>query len=291
VLKVGSGTRGERRTKRASQRGLVAVILGSVASAGLAIVTATRVAPRRWQVSSGRDHGLERLQRCLVPRAARRGALVGLIGRDGDADGLVISWVIAVPILTSMQPAADAVTLARTPLRSGGRRCGSSAPAHRLLRRSTRWPGLRSRWWARLVARSPLPGQGLRGRLGPRSLNPVIIALTAACLGVAAYLAFTFARSTALAPSALALTLIAVPLSCWAAFSSPGSALHGGLDRRSNSPDLGRRHPVDRALCFGNHPRRVADSGDAAGASRLRSLFVTAIVSRARPSLTTTCRT
>ena len=45
VLKVGSGTRGETKDETGEAReGLVAVILGSVASAGLAIVTATRVA-------------------------------------------------------------------------------------------------------------------------------------------------------------------------------------------------------------------------------------------------------
>jgi len=40
------------------------------------------------------------------------GHLVGLSVGMAMLTGLVISWVIAVPILTSMQPAADAVTLA-----------------------------------------------------------------------------------------------------------------------------------------------------------------------------------
>src|ERR1051325_10888621 len=45
VLKVGSGTRGETKDETGEAReGLIAVILGSVASGGLAIVTATRVA-------------------------------------------------------------------------------------------------------------------------------------------------------------------------------------------------------------------------------------------------------
>src|SRR3954467_4187741 len=45
VLKVGSGTRGETKDDTGEAReGLVAVILGSVASAGLAIISATRVA-------------------------------------------------------------------------------------------------------------------------------------------------------------------------------------------------------------------------------------------------------
>src|ERR1700686_5484445 len=45
VLKVGSGARGETSDETGEAReGLVAVILGSVASAGLAIVTSTRIA-------------------------------------------------------------------------------------------------------------------------------------------------------------------------------------------------------------------------------------------------------
>src|SRR5918992_4997692 len=45
VLKVGSGTRGETKDETGEAReGLTAVILGSVASAGLAIVAATRIA-------------------------------------------------------------------------------------------------------------------------------------------------------------------------------------------------------------------------------------------------------
>ena len=48
VLKVGSGTRGETKDETGEAReGLAAVILGSVASAGLAIITATRIAARR----------------------------------------------------------------------------------------------------------------------------------------------------------------------------------------------------------------------------------------------------
>src|ERR1700709_863935 len=45
VLKVGSGTRGETKDETGEAReGLRAVILGSVVSAGLAIITATRIA-------------------------------------------------------------------------------------------------------------------------------------------------------------------------------------------------------------------------------------------------------
>src|ERR1700754_1439184 len=44
VLKVGSGARGETDDPGQAREGLTAVILGTVASAGLAILTATRIA-------------------------------------------------------------------------------------------------------------------------------------------------------------------------------------------------------------------------------------------------------
>src|SRR5687767_5650426 len=114
VLKVGSGTRGETKDETGESReGLRAVILGSVASAGLAILTGTRIV-------AGGLGGVIR----LGPMASTgydfawslallgAGHLVGLSVGMAMLVGQVISWVIAVPILTSMQPAAEGVTLA-----------------------------------------------------------------------------------------------------------------------------------------------------------------------------------
>jgi putative OPT family oligopeptide transporter len=75
-----------------------------------------------------------------------------------------------------------------------------------------------------------------------RDLPPTwIIALTALCLVIAAYLAYTFARSTpALAPSALTLTLIAVPLVLLIGFLIAGICGYmAGLIGASNSPISG----------------------------------------------------
>ena len=89
VLKVGSGTRGETKDDTGEAReGLVAVILGSVASAGLAIITATRIAAAEvtgfFRLG---DDGVERVQHRVVARAARRGASRRAVGRHGDAHG------------------------------------------------------------------------------------------------------------------------------------------------------------------------------------------------------------
>ena len=64
--------------------------------------------------------------------------------------------------------------------------------------------------------------------------------LTAACLVIAGWLAFTFARSTVLAPSALTLTLIAVPFVLIAGFLIAGICGYmAGLIGASNSPISG----------------------------------------------------
>src|SRR5881628_4153463 len=214
VLRVGSGTRGETKDDTGEAReGLVAVILGSVASAGLAIVSATRIA-------AGELNGFTRvgagstgwnLGWSLALLGA--GHLVGLSVGMAMLVGQVISWVIAVPILTAMQPATVDQTLAaqtiaiwRTQVRFIGAGVIAVAAIYTLARLS-----------------KPVVG-GLVGTLAAsrtkgfgddrdRDLSPGwIIALTAACLLVAAWLALTFARSTPpLASSALPLTLIAVP--------------------------------------------------------------------------------
>ncbi|HVX41371.1 MAG TPA: oligopeptide transporter, OPT family, partial [Gemmatimonadaceae bacterium] len=114
VLKVGSGTRGETSDETGEAReGLRAVILGSLASGGLAIITATRIAagelagyfPIGVSAASGYDFAWS-----LALVGA--GHLVGLSVGMAMLTGLIISWAIAVPILTSMAPLPAGMTLA-----------------------------------------------------------------------------------------------------------------------------------------------------------------------------------
>src|SRR5947207_485966 len=114
VLKVGSGTRGETKDETGEAReGLIAVILGSVASAGLAIVTATRIAAAEitgfFRVGTMASSGYNIAWSLALLGA---GHLVGLSVGMAMLLGLVIAWGIAVPVLTSMQPAAAGATLA-----------------------------------------------------------------------------------------------------------------------------------------------------------------------------------
>ena len=142
VLKVGSGTRGETKDDTGEAReGLVAVILGSVASAGLAIITATRIAAAEltgfFRLGATASSGYNIAWSLALLGA---GHLVGLSVGMAMLVGLIIAWVIAVPILTSMQPAAAGVD---------ARRAHDDDLAHagaihrrrrdRASRRSTRW--------------------------------------------------------------------------------------------------------------------------------------------------------
>src|SRR5919109_5118671 len=113
VLKVGSGTRGETKDETGEAReGLVAVILGSLASAGFAILTGTRIAAGSlggfFRLGASASTGYDFAWSLALLGA---GHLVGLSVGVAFTVGQVIAWVIAVPILTSMQPAAEGVEL------------------------------------------------------------------------------------------------------------------------------------------------------------------------------------
>src|SRR5690242_8240219 len=107
VLKVGSETRGETKVGHEEAReGLTAVIFGSVASAGLAVLTATRIAAAEvagfFSVGRGAASGYD-IAFSLALLGA--GHLVGLSVGIAMLAGLAIAWVFAVPILTALQPA------------------------------------------------------------------------------------------------------------------------------------------------------------------------------------------
>ena len=243
VLKVGSGTRGETTDDTGESReGLVAVILGSVASGGLAIITSTRVAAAEvtgffrlgTMASSGYNIAFS-----LALLGA--GHLVGLSVGMAMLVGLVIAWAIAVPVLTLMQPAAAGVALAahtttiwRTEVRFIG--AGAIAVAAIYTLATLAKPVVGGLISTLAASRAAKVADDRDRDLSP----PWIIALTAACLVLAGWLAFSFARSTVLAPSALTLTLIAVPFVLLGGFLI--AAICGymaGLIGASNSPISG----------------------------------------------------
>src|SRR5690349_17277718 len=114
VLKVGSGRRGETSDETGEAReGLRAVIWGSLASAGLAILGATRIAASSvtsfFRIGATASSGYDVAFSLALLGA---GHLVGLSVGIAMLCGLLIAWVAAVPILTSLQPAATDADLA-----------------------------------------------------------------------------------------------------------------------------------------------------------------------------------
>jgi putative OPT family oligopeptide transporter len=244
VLRVGSAARGETADATGeADEGLTAVILGSVASAGLAILMATRLAAAELngfiRLGSMASTGYNFAWSLALLGA---GHLVGLSVGMAMLVGQIISWLVAVPILTSMQPAADGVTLAahttdiwRTQVRFIGAGAIAVAALYTLARLTR--PVLGGLLSTLAASRSAAAA----GDDTDRDISaPWILGLTAACLVVAGWLALTFARSTVLAPSAVTVTLITIPFVLFIGFLIAGVCGYmAGLIGASNSPISG----------------------------------------------------
>ena len=281
VLKVGAGTRGDTKTDTGEAReGLIAVILGSAASAGLAILTATRIAAASvtgfFRLGATASSGYDIAFSLALVGA---GHLVGLSVGIAMLTGLIIAWAIAVPILTSQQPAAEGVALAahtvgiwRTQVRFIGAGAIAVAAIYTLARLAKPVVG-------GLVTTLAASRATEREDDLDRDLSPGwIMILTAVCLVIAGWLAFTFARSTVLAPSALTLTLIAIPFVLIGGFLIAGICGYmAGLIGASNSPISGVGI-LSIVLCASVLIVAVAPTTATRPALVAFALFITAIV-------------
>jgi putative OPT family oligopeptide transporter len=281
VLKVGSGTRGETKDETGEAReGLIAVILGSVASAGFAIITATRIAAATvtgfFRLGATASSGYDIAFSLALVGA---GHLVGLSVGMAMLTGLIIAWAIAVPILTSQQPAAEGVALAahtaaiwRTQVRFIGAGAIAIAAIYTLARLAK--PVVGGLVSTLAASRSTQTSDDRDRDLSP----PWIMILTAACLVVAGWLAFNFARSTVLAPNALTLTIIAVPFVLLGGFLIAGICGYmAGLIGASNSPISGVGI-LSIVLCASVLILAVAPTAGTRPALVAFALFITAIV-------------
>jgi putative OPT family oligopeptide transporter len=281
VLKVGSGTRGETKDETGEAReGLLAVIFGAAASAGLAIVTATRIAAGSFSgffrvgalASTGYDFAWS-----LALLGA--GHLVGLSVGMAMLTGLIIAWGIAVPWLTSTQPAGPGVELAahtitiwRTQVRFIGAGAIAVAAIYTLARLAKPVVG-------GLVSTLASSRAGAARDDRDRDMSSTsIVALTIACLIVTGWLAYTFARSSVLAPHAVSLTLVAIPFVLIVGFLIAGICGYmAGLIGASNSPISGVGI-LSIVVCASVLILVVAPSPETSPALVAFALFVTAIV-------------
>ena len=243
VLRVGSGTRGETKDDTGEAReGLTAVILGSIASAGLAIIAATRVAAGQvtgfFRIGAMAASGYDFAWSLALLGA---GHLVGLSVGLAMLVGLVIAWGIAVPILTSMQSAAEGVTLAvhtltvwRTQVRFIGAGAIAVASIYTLARLAK--PVIGGFVTTMRASQATASGDELDRDLSPRW----IVILTVACLVISGALAYTFVGPTPLAANATALTIFSLPFVLIVGFLIAGVCGYmAGLIGASNSPISG----------------------------------------------------
>jgi putative OPT family oligopeptide transporter len=281
VLKVGSGTRGETKDDTGEAReGLRAVILGSVTSAGLAIISATRVAGATlggfFRIGTNASTGYDFAWSLALLGA---GHLVGLSVGMAMLIGLIISWGIAVPILTSMNPAAAGVDLAthtltlwRTQVRFIGAGAIAVAAIYTLARLAK--PVVGGLVSTLAASRATAVDDDLDRDIPPKW----IFILTAACLLISAWLAFTFAKSTVLAPNAVTLTLIAIPFVLIGGFLIAGICGYmAGLIGASNSPISGVGI-LSIVLCASMLIVAVSPTETTRPALVAFALFITAIV-------------
>ena len=243
VLKVGSGTRGETKDDAGEAReGLRAVVLGTIASAGLAILAGTRIVAgevaRFFTISGGASSGYNVAWSLALVGA---GHLVGLSVGMAMLTGLIIAWVIAVPILTSMTPIAADTTLAahtvgiwRDQVRFIGAGAIGIAAIYTLARLAKPVVG-------GLVTTLAASRAAASTDDRDRDLSAGwIIGLTIACLVVSGWLAYTFISGTALAGHAGMLTAVAVPFVLLVGFLIAGICGYmAGLIGASNSPISG----------------------------------------------------
>jgi putative OPT family oligopeptide transporter len=245
VLKVGSGIRGEENAGGdigEAREGLLAVIYGAVASAGLAALAATRIAAAEVQqyfrvggsAVSGYDLGLS-----LALFGA--GHLVGLSVGLALLLGVAIAWGAAVPILCAVTPFAAGTSVAdfaRQIWSAQVRFIGAGAIAVAAL-----WTLARL---ARPVASglvSTLATARNRGAADPTDvdLSPFSIAVwTVGCLAAVVGLVLYFVRGTPLEAEAARLAVITVGFVVLGGFLV--SAICGylaGLVGSTNSPISG----------------------------------------------------
>ncbi|HZI61247.1 MAG TPA: oligopeptide transporter, OPT family [Pyrinomonadaceae bacterium] len=281
VLKVGSGTRGETKDETGEAReGLIAVVLGAAASAGLAVVTATRVAAGSFggffRIGAAASTGYDFAWSLALLGA---GHLVGLSVGMAMLTGLIIAWGIAVPWLTSITPAAagvdlDAHTIGiwRTQVRFIGAGAIAVAAIYTLARLAKPVVG-------GLVTTLAASRASAISDDRDRDLSPQwILVLTVACLIVSGWLAYSFATSSVLRPYALSVTLVAVPFVLIVGFLIAGICGYmAGLIGASNSPISGVGI-LSIVVCASLLIMVVPPSAETRTALVAFALFVTAIV-------------
>lgn len=238
VLKVGTASRSER-----NQSGLIALLGGTLASAGFAAIVATRV-------FAGELAGYVRAGAAATGAAfslslalVGAGQLIGLTVGTAIFVGLVIAWGIATPVLTTLHPAAGAAADVAT-----------AVWAHQVRFIGAGAIGVAALWSLGRLARPVSLGvasalaASRRRKESPESLPRterdlpigIVSLVSLACLVPLAFLLWSFLHGGALASIAGPMTVAAVLYVVVAGFFVAAACGYmAGLIGSSNSPVSG----------------------------------------------------
>jgi putative OPT family oligopeptide transporter len=244
VLKVGSHLHDAGAGASAAREGLSAIVFGAIASAGLAIFAATRIAAAELQ-SFFRLGPESATGYNLTFSLALLGAghLVGITVGVAMFIGLLIAWAVAVPVLTATTPdpslalEAHVMHIWTTQVRF----LGAGAMAVAALWTLGRLAHPLVSGFVRTVAAARVQVGATEDQTDRDMSGQSIAGLTVACLILIAALLWNFARSSVLiAGAALPLTVAALPFIVVIGFFV--AAICGymaGLIGSSNSPVSG----------------------------------------------------
>lgn len=243
VLKVGSALHENGAAQSSAREGLRAIILGTVASSGMAIFTATRIAAG--EITSFFRLGAASASGFMLPFSFALlgvGHLVGLSVGLAMLAGLAIAWAGAIPILTAMQADPNGVLEVRVMgiWTSQVRFIGAGAMAVAALWTLGRLAHPLVSGFVRTIAAARANEAGSGDHTDRDLSGRTILALTVVCLLPITALVWRFAGGTVLAPSAIALTLAVIPFIIVVGFIV--AAICGymaGLVGSSNSPVSG----------------------------------------------------
>ena len=242
VLKVGAGQRddGSKADPAEAREGLLAVVLGSVASLAMVLIAAMQVATGELQrfFSTSKDGGTTfdfSFSLALVGAGHLVGLSVGLAGLLG----IILGWGVAVPWLTATMPdpsvalGAHVIDIWKHQVRFIGAGAIAVAAIWTLLKLAK--PVVSGLLSTLASARAKIAAAGDDS---DRDLNGMWIGgLTVACLVLAAVVIWQFAVGAGLGGQAFGLTLVSVPFVLIAGFLIAAVCGYmAGLLGSSNSP-------------------------------------------------------
>ena len=240
VLEVGDAARGQ--ATRESREGLLAVVWGAIASAGLALLAATRIATaeftRFFAVGATAYSGIDMGYSLALVGA---GYLVGLSVGMAMLLGLLISWAGFVPYLTSLHPLTGSIDafaghIWSTQVRFIGAGAIAVASVWTLLKLIG--PVVSGVVGTMSASRAAKAGES---DLTDTDLSPAWIGIIAvACFAVIGWLLYSFLQGTPLAADTTGLMIASIPFVVIGGFLI--AAICGymaGLIGSSNSPISG----------------------------------------------------